>query len=457
MKLHINFKKTLLFAVFFISGQALARDAWDWKNIDTSKVVFNISDKFLFGVANAELQVSGTDNLPDSNWKPWEEKPGTIDDNQKSGVACDFWNRYKSDITLIKGLGCNAFRLSIDWSAIEPRKGLVDVRAVQHYHDVIDSMLEKGITPMVTLHHFVHPQWFEELGAFEKEENILYFVKFCAFVFEKFGSKIHLWCPINEPCPYVLQGYITGAFPPGQMVSFTKAGVVLKNLLIAHTLVYRTLKAMPHGKEAQIGFIHQYLNFEGYNPWDKPIADVFRHVMNTAVLEFIKTGRYIFSVPYVPFTSKILYQDKNFKNSMDFIGLNYYSEVIIRNFQPGCYDHEVMTDMPYASYPEGFYAAIKDVSQFGKPIYITENGIGDARDDRRELYIKRYLYAMKKAMVDFNADIRGYFYWTLMDNIEWEHGTNQKFGLYQTDFVTQQRTLREGAKCIKQFFKPLTA
>ena len=456
MKLHINLNKMLLFTVFFISSQTLARDAWDWKNIDTSTVVFD-TNKMLFGVANAEYQVSGADNLPDSDWAVWEKKAGTIDDNQKSGVACDFWNRYKSDISLIKDLGCNACRLSIDWSAIEPRKGLVDVRAVQHYHDVIDSMLEKGITPMVTLHHFVHPQWFEELGAFEKEENILYFVKFCAFVFEKFGSKVHLWCPINEPCPYVLQSYLMGAFPPGDFLSLTKAGVVLKNLLIAHTLVYRTLKSMPHGKESQIGFIHQYLNFEGYNPWDKALLNTilpFKYIMNTVVLEFIKTGRYVFSL--FP-GAKTLYYDKNFKDSMDFIGLNYYSEVIIRNFQPGCYNHEVMTDMPYASYPEGFYAAIKDVSQFGKPIYITENGIGDARDDRRELYITRYLYAMKKAMDDFNADIRGYFYWTLMDNIEWEHGKNQKFGLYQTDFVTQQRTLREGAKCIKQFFKPLPA
>ncbi|MFA6527581.1 MAG: family 1 glycosylhydrolase [Candidatus Babeliales bacterium] len=460
MKLSITINKSLLFLSLFIVSTLPARDAWDWKNIDTSTVVFD-TNKMLFGVALAEYQNSGATNLPNSNWAHWEKQPGAIENGQTSGVACDFWHLYKTDINLMKDLGCNSCRLSIDWSAIEPQEGKFDESAVQHYHDVIDSMLAKGITPMVTLHHFVHPQWFEAMGAFEKQENLKFFVRFCVFVFSKFSSKVHLWCPINESGPLAFQSYIIGHFPPtlgythlGFKFSFGTAGQVLGNLMKAHVLVYNALKQMPNGDKAQIGFNHQYLNFEGYNVWDKPIATVFRYTFNTVILEFLKTGIFRYDA-YGFKATRIIYKD--ILSCIDFIGLNYYSEVIIRGGDARCYDHEVMTDMQYAIYAEGFYAAIKDLSQFKKPIYITENGIGDAKDDRRETFIKRYLYAMSRAMHDFNADIKGYYYWSLMDNFEWEHGRLHKFGLYEVNFDTLTRTLRPGAACIKQFFKPLPA
>jgi beta-glucosidase len=428
-----------------------ARDAWEWDTIDTSQVVFNKSN-FLFGVAIAEYQNSGAKNLPDCNWAAWEKKGSTIKNNQTSQVACDFWNRYKDDINLITDLGCNACRLSIDWSKIEPQQGQFDRSAIQHYHDVIDALLSKGVVPMVTLHHFVHPQWFEEMGAFEKEENIPFFVRFCELVFGEFSSQVRLWCPINEPGPFVLCGYILGTFPPGRIYALSVAGEVLKNLLKAHIAVYKALKKLPYGADAHIGFIHQYLNMDGYYLWDKAMVNIlpFRYVLNSAILDFLKTGIFSFKQMLV-FGAE--FEDQDIKTSMDFIGLNYYSEAIVRNFKPGCYDNEIMTDMPYAIYAEGFYTAIKEMAQFGKPLYITENGIADVRDDRRELFIKRYLYALSKAMKDFNADVRGYFYWTLMDNFEWDNGRLYKFGLYSTDFATQKRCLRSGAQCIKQFFK----
>ena len=111
-----------------------------------------------------------------------------------------------------------------------------------------------------------------------------------------------------------------------------------------------------------------------------------------------------------------------------------------------------MTDIPFAIYPEGFYDAIKEASQFNIPIYITENGIADCRDDRRATFIKRHLYVMSKAIED-GYDIRGYFYWSLIDNFEWIEGFLMKFGLYDVDFKTQQRTLREGANCYKKIIE----
>ena len=147
-------------------------------------------------------------------------------------------------------------------------------------------------------------------------------------------------------------------------------------------------------------------------------------------------------------------------DSYDFIGLNFYSRVVIESrltdcvlssgkreaVFPHCRQGELMTDMEYGVCPEGLYAAIKDMSQFGKPIYITENGVADKHDDIRALWIKRYLYAVSKALAD-GYDVRGYYYWSLMDNFEWDRGYVQRFGLYEVDLITQKGTLRHSAQC----------
>ena len=140
------------------------------------------------------------------------------------------------------------------------------------------------------------------------------------------------------------------------------------------------------------------------------------------------------------------------KLATDFFGLNYYSHSHLKFkfdsyefFENKFFNDDIMTDMPYAIYPEGLYRAIKKVNRLNKPIIITENGIADAKDDRRSLFIERYIYAMSKAISE-GANVEGYFYWSLMDNFEWAEGYDMRFGLYAVDFNTQKRTLRNGAK-----------
>ena len=421
----------------------------------------------LMGVAWAEFQNSG-DTLKDSQWNAWQnfKRKGspTIHGKQKSGSSCDHWNRYVDDIKLVKELGFNACRFSLDWSMIEPIQGKFNQAAIDHYHAEIDHMLKQNITPMVTMHHFVHPQWFEALGAFEKLENIKIFQNFCIKIFKEFNSKVKLWCTINEPAPFVFQGYINKAFPPG-ICDLQKAGEVLRNMLIAHVLVYRTLKAMPGGDQAYIGLVHQYLTFEPYNDWNivETVPTWFlNYVFNDVILDFLKTGEFLFKIPsLLPFGAnlsinddvKILFPELSLETLpyFDFIGLNFYSRVVVQQVfwnifsqgavVPSCKPGEVMTDMPYPMYADGLYKAIVDVAQFGVPIYITENGIADAKDDRRETFFKDYLSVVSKALED-GYDIRGWFYWSLMDNFEWNEGFIPRFGLYHVDFDTQVRTLR---------------
>lgn len=458
----LYFKKYLMYTIsisiaFEILCQPIrhiTHRRWDWSIIDTNQISF--PNNFLWGTAISEYQNSGALNTGISNWSKWEStnfknnKPH-IKNGQRSGKACDFWNRYNHDIQLMRKVGLNSLRFSVEWSRIEPVEGQFNADALEHYSNLCDNLIKAGITPLITLHHFTHPLWFEKKGGFEKEENIFFFVRFCQRVFQKLGNRVHMWCTINEPTIYVLQGYIRGAFPPGQ-TNMLLGLKVLKNLMQAHVCVYNALKSMPFGVEAQIGFIHQYLKFEAYSYWNilEHIPIFFlNYILNTAVLNFCASGRFSIHIPFI-FTTQ--YNAPKKQKILDFFGLNYYSRVVIRlqlslkePMVSSHYPGEIMTDMPYAIYPEGLYNAISKISPIGVPIYITENGIADEKDNRRELFLKRYLYALSKAIED-GFDVRGYYYWSLMDNFEWDEGYSMKFGLYKVNFKTQERTLRQGAR-----------
>lgn len=437
--------------LLIISFPVGAAQPWNWQSIDTSDIKF--PNSFVWGVALSEYQNSGATTSPNSNWASWETttyrfgSPHILN-GQQSGVACDHWNRYKEDVQLAKDLGITSLRFSIAWDRIEPEEGVWDEQALQHYEDYVDECIAQGIKPMITLHHFVDPLWFTQKGAFEKEENVFYFVRFAQKMFERLGHKTKLWCTINEPTIYMFMGYVLGMFPPGHN-NPVLALTVMRNLMQAHVESYRAMKAMPYGDVAEIGIVHQYLVFEPYHSWnvlEYMPGLFFNFLLNTAVLKFYKTGTF-----NIPLISRFTYQAPEGK-LMDFIGLNYYSRVLVRGqlsftepIAPSHYPDEIMTDMQYAMYPQGLYQAIQKMSELGVPIYVTENGIADAKDDRRELFLKQYIYAMNQAVKD-GYDVRGYYYWSLMDNFEWDQGYSQKFGLYSVDFNTFDRTLNPSAQ-----------
>lgn len=424
----------------------------------------NLPKDFLWGVAIVEYQNSGAVNCPNSNWAQWEQmifadgRP-TIKDNQKSGTSCNFWNDYKHHIDLAKKLGINSIRLSFAWDRFEPKKGEYDQTVFEHYDDVIQYMLENDIKPMVTLHHFVHPQWFEEIGGFEYEENIKYFVRFCKKIFEHYSDKVHLWCTINEPTIYVFQGYLRGVFPPGYKNIFL-AFNVLRNLIKAHYDVYSTLKSMPNGDKSQIGLVHQYLKFKPYHSWnliEYIPGFLLNSLLNDSVFNFLKTGNFETGLPYV---YELSYKVPEDKKIVDFIGLNYYSRVLVKfqfslhePLKSSHYPNEIMTDMPYALYPEGFYEALKDMAQFNVPIYVTETGIADEKDKNREIFFKEYVCSSLFKALKEGIDIRGLYYWTLMDNFEWDEGFDMKFGLYSFDNETKEIKLRPSANYFKEIIE----
>ncbi len=432
---------------------------WDWSKIDMEKMSF--PKDFLWGVATAAHQVEGYHT--NNQWYLWESTVDAtgnpmIARGQLSGMACDHWRRYPQDIRLMQDLGVKSYRFSVEWSRIEPQEGVFDTLAIRHYQDVCDSLIMAGMVPMVTLHHFTNPIWFEKKGAFEKKENITDFVRFTEVVFSALKDRVNLWCTINEPAVYVVGGYFQGDMPPGKKDP-KLAAVVLRNILEAHVQAYWKIKGLPGGQQAKVGVVKNLTQSDPYRKWnlgDWVFSNLLDGVFNGTTLNFLKTGEYRFNMPGM---ARLSEDNPKAIGSMDFIGLNYYSHYnfkfsfnLDKAFKARLLPDEVKTDMDYASYPEGFYRAIKTVSQFGVPVYITENGIADQKDDRRAQFINRYLYVVSKAISE-GDDIRGYYYWTLMDNFEWSLGYDMKFGLYANDRVIQWRTLRKGAKMYQDIIR----
>ncbi|MFW6369087.1 MAG: glycoside hydrolase family 1 protein, partial [Myxococcota bacterium] len=299
---------------------------WNWEELKDAP---RFPPGFTWGVAAAAHQVEGgNDNNQWSEWEKQVDKKGRprIRDGHVAGSACEHWTRYEEDIALMKELGVSAYRFSVEWSRIEPKEGEWNEEALEHYSKVIDACLREGIEPMVTFLHFTHPIWFDELGAFEKEENIRFFVRFCEKVFTAYSDRVKLWCTINEPEVVSLTGYLLGLFPPGAH-SPRRTAVVMRNLLLAHARAYHAVKALPGGDEAQVGLVKNIFQFDPFRRWallDWAVARLAHRFYNGAILDYLRTGVFSLRIPGLCWYRR---EDPEVKLSGDYMGLNYYSHM----------------------------------------------------------------------------------------------------------------------------------
>lgn len=415
---------------------------------------------FLWGSATSAYQVEG--NCLNTNWAQFEsavdeEGKPKIEGGQKAGAACDQWNLYKEDIKLMKDLSLNTYRFSVEWSKVEPKMGEFNEAALDHYEEMVDELVGNGIEPMITLHHFTNPIWFEEKGAFLQDDSPSIFTRFAERVARRLGSKVKLWCTVNEPAIYAISGYYTGEFPPG-LRDAGKAASVYLNTLHAHTAAYKTIKKI--APQSQVGMAVHVALFDPPHQWnllDLLIARMLNNNLNETHFDYIVNGNFNFSLPGVV-TRKYSGGDKQ---TFDFVGLNYYNNHF-RVFRPFAKEQfvevtksppERLTDRGWEIYPQGLYRALKMIRQYtDKPVYITENGLADAADTKRSRFIEDHLLVLNKAIAD-GMDIRGYYYWSLLDNFEWATGFSKRFGLYHVDFATQKRTLYEGSKRYTEIIK----
>lgn len=416
---------------------------------------------FLYGTASCTYQDSGYEHCPKSQWHNWEKK--ILKEDNQSGKSANLFELYKTDpeevISRLEKLGVNSYRTSIEWSQIEPEMGKFDKKALNVYVKFCKELRKHGIEPMITLHHFSEPQWFHDVGSFEKEENIAHFVKFSEYVYKELAKTyqgkplVEYFCTINEPAIEAFSRYIRGAYSPGVTFNFDRAAHFLKGALKAHGATYNALKAI--NPNTKIGFSHQYLHFIPTNPLVLPATRYLTHIINEVTLNLFKTGKF---EARVPFACHVVEKFTPEQLKTDFIGVQYYVRPIIG--LTGCipeHSKEAMTEMPFREDPAGLYQAVVDVhTAFNKPVIVTENGISTHDDKQRARYMERALYALREAEKTLGEGaLAGYMQWSLVDNLEWDLGMKpQAFGAYS---LKEGEISEEPKKGIEPFIKVIEA
>jgi len=381
----------------------------DFSNVDAAR--FKFPANFLFGVTSNHKSIVTP----------------TVDHNE---------------LSMTKQLGVSSFNFVLDWAAIEPREGQFDVDQLDRITKKCKALNDAGIKPAVYLLNSEMPSWFNAKGGFEHTSNIGHFVRYCQKMFACLHDDVHLWLTFYQPAAFALERYFRGNQPPHKK-DMQLSLVVLKNLLEAHIQVYEAIKGVKHnngtrvgamvgGAHAQIGISHHVYWLEPYcvvSPFDLIGAAVGNRLNNKLVIDFFRTGRLKFTLPFLGkqflWSARIDYINTRASDSLDFIGLIYHSHCYMKNFKTVSNPQETPTDLDiFTIYPEGLYNAIKFVSQLKKPIHII-NGIADAQDKHREFFIKRHLYVVSHAIAQ-GYDVRSYFYRMLHGASDEKHD----FGLY---------------------------
>ncbi|HXI95741.1 MAG TPA: glycoside hydrolase family 1 protein [Candidatus Acidoferrum sp.] len=388
---------------------------------------------FLWGTSSAAHQVEG-DNR-NNDWWEFEQQPGRIANGDTSEIACDHYHRYREDFTLLREMSQNAHRLSIEWSRIEPSEGEFDSRQIRHYRDVLGELREQGIQPMVTLHHFTSPLWFTRKGGWRASGAPRAFLPFVHRVADELGDLVSMWCTINEPSIYAAQGWLTGEFPPGRHGDVAAVYSVANNMRRAHELAYLAIKH--RWPDSPVGLSHHKFLFMPATSKrrDRLAAGAAQMVMDTW--------------PVAPGRLRNIVEATS-----DYVGIAHYhvqhvafdprrpQDQFIRRFNvPGAQ----VSDMGWSADPLWMRQVLNELKGLGKPVYITENGLGTADDERRQRYLVEVLANVRHAIAD-GVDVRGYFHWTNMDNFEWARGYQVRFGLIDVDRKTLERTVKPSGR-----------
>ena len=384
---------------------------------------------FLWGAATSAHQVEGGNIYND--WWEWESLPG----HARSGQACDQYHLFEQDFDLAKSLNHNAHRLSVEWSRIEPKEGEFNFAEIEHYKKVLKALKDRNFKVMLTLWHFTLPKWVADIGGWENGRTIKLFTNFVEKIAPQIGEYVDFWITLNEPGVYIYNGYLTGTWPP-QKISKWSGLKVNWNLSRAHKKVYKLLHKLTPGKP--VGFAQNTQSFESSHKHSflEQFSVIFSDVVENHLFYFLT------------------------KNHHDFLGLNYYfhhrfkhvtledtSELIK---QTPDMTHDV-SDLGWEIYPEGMFEILLDLSDH-LPVYITECGIASTNDDRRVRFLVHYLQEVYRA-IKAGVNVKGFFYWSLLDNFEWHLGFEPRFGLIEVDYKTQHRLIRPSAKVYAEIIK----
>ncbi len=386
---------------------------------------------FLFGTATSATQIEG--GCTTSDWYAFARQPGRIKNGDTPAVACDSWHRWREDVALQQGLGMGTYRLGLEWARIEPEPGVIDRAALDEYRAMLGALGDAGIEPMVTLHHFTLPTWLAGRGGVLADGFAGRLASFARVAAGALGDLCRLWVTVNEPNVLAAHAYLLGIWPPAEK-SPRLAWRAQAALLRAHDAAYRAVKDAL-GERARVGVAHHLRAVEPERPAsraDRAAARLFARVFNESFALAACRHR-----------------------TQDFFGINYYSRDLVRfsarhagelfverRVPPGA----EVNDLGWEIYPAGLGAVVRRWARAsGLPVYVTENGIADARDTRRARFLEAHLRELERLVGD-GVDVRGYYHWSLLDNFEWSEGYAPRFGLVEVDYATGERRPRASAE-----------
>ena len=398
---------------------------------------------FLWGTTTAARQVEG--GSTGDAWQPWEAA-GKVQHGHTAGQAAGWWGgRWREDFDRAAESGHNALRFSVAWGRVQPSPDRWAEDALEHYRQMARGLQERGITPIVTLHHFDDPLWFAEMGGWENDDAPRLFAAYAAKVVEALKHYAAIWCTFDEPNTFAALGYVAGLFPPGKR-DFKTARQVAERLAAAHAAAYETIHRLQ--PEAQVGLATNYRPLKaarGWFPLDRALAAAAHRWFNDYFPLAVSAGRLLAWVG--------AYRAPKLANTLDCLGLNYTTTEVVgfSPFAPWRARRRPPRGVPLSGHedmalvPEGLFEGIRWAQRFGVPIFITANGVEDATDTLRPRYLAEHLHRLWQA-INFNWPVRAYLHRSLVDGFEWHHGWTRRFGLWALDRETQARTPRPSAE-----------
>ena len=372
---------------------------------------------FLWGTATASHQIEG--NNTNNQWWEWEQNKDYSTGMDKvtgkkrkwplepSGIACDSYNRYEEDFDLCVDMNNNAVRFSVEWSRLEPTEGVFNQDEFDHYKKVIEAAKSRGLEVYLTFHILKNLFCFVMGGFFPNQNAHYYFSRFAKKCAEQFGDSVDSYLTINEPQVYTMQSYLTGEWPPQKNNPFY-ALFVQFNLLYCHSKAFDAIKSV--NKNLKVGLVKHIVWYESFSPWYK----IWDHIVVKG-LYWLNCDMYLWPI----------------KNKLDLIGLNHYFTSRIKDLKSDN-ANDLVSDLGWWLYAPGLENILLRLRKYKLPIYVTENGLADKADINRKWFLKEMLTACHNA-ISKGTDLKGYFYWSLLDNYEWHQGYWPRFGIINID------------------------
>ncbi len=384
---------------------------------------FQFPERFLWGAATSPTQVEGH---VANEWTDY-----VAADGGHCRVACDHYHRYEEDVAWMGRLGVNAYRMGIEWSRLQAAPfAPLDPKELDRYVHLLDCLKAANITPMVVLHHFSNPPWVTAAGGWLNPATIPAFADFAGKLAAALKERVWLWNTFNEPDTYASLTYLLGGFPPFHKWRFFWYRKVIKHMAEAHAQASRAIRQHSFSRPVEIGIAKNWTFFGAFRAfalWDHVLAETAHHAFNRFVLnDFLGGAR---------------------REASTFFGVNYYGRARLRDFRAlvptnGVPAAElkalgIESDDMFERHPGGFGKLLVRLHRrYGLPIYITEHGAASTDQDFRIRDLTAHLGELRAAMAG-GADVRGFFYWSLLDNFEWQFGYTKKFGLVSVDFADE--------------------